>query len=250
MNTYLGAEITLDFTPLTEVVDATVIGSWIHYDENMAVTFSQEDVRAYVASLAEKYDTFQKPRQFVTGYGNTVEVVGGDYGWQLDQETEFATLLANVQNKEVLTREPAYLRRGLTHEGYDFGTTYVEVDLTNQHMFFYQDGQCVLDSPIVTGNPNAGNATPQGTYSIVYKQMHVNLRGPKLEDGTYEWDSPVTYWMPFNGGIGLHDATWQSSFGGSRYTWAGSHGCVNLPWNTADALYPLVDAGTPVICHY
>ena len=80
--------------------------------------------------------------------------------------------------------------------------------------------------------------------------MHVNLRGPKLEDGTYEWDSPVTYWMPFNGGIGLHDATWKSSFGGSRYTWAGSHGCVNLPWSTADKLYPMVEAGTPVICHY
>ena len=250
MNTYLGAEITLNFTPFTEVVDASVIGTFVHFDENMAVSFSEEAVRAYVASLSEKYDTVGKTRQFVTGYGNTVEVTGGDFGWQLDQETEYATLLANIQNKEVVTRDPAYLKTALTHEGYDFGTTYVEVDLTNQHMFFFQGGQLVLESDIVTGNPNAGNATPQGVYAIAYKQMHVNLRGPKKEDGTYEWDSPVTYWMPFNGGIGLHDAPWQSAFGGTRYTWAGSHGCVNLPWATADALYPLVDAGTPVVCHY
>lgn len=250
MNTYLGAEITLDFTPYTEVVDASVIGSWIHYDENMTVTFSEDDVRAYIQSLADKYDTYGKPRQFVTGYGNTVEVTGGSYGWQINQEEEFNTLLANVQNKEVITREPVYSNRGVTHEGNDFGTTYAEVDLTNQHMFYFKDGQLMMESDIVTGNPNAGNATPQGVYSLAYKQRNVNLRGPKKEDGTYEWDSPVSYWMPFNGGIGFHDAIWQSAFGGTRYTWAGSHGCVNMPYDKAGQLYELIETGTPVICHY
>lgn len=250
MNSYLGANITLDFSPYTEVVDASVISQWITVDENMQVTFNQDAVRAYIASLAEKYDTYGKSRTFTTGSGNTVQVDGGSYGWQIDQEAEYNALTANIQNAETVTREPNYARRGASHEGNDFGNTYAEVDLTNQHMYYFKDGQCVMQSDIVTGNPNKGNATPQGVYSLAYKAMNQVLRGPKKEDGTYEWESPVTYWMPFNGGIGFHDANWQSAFGGSRYQTYGSHGCVNLPPASAAELYNYIEAGTPVVCHY
>lgn len=102
-------------------------------------------------------------------------------------------------------------------------------DLTAQHMYFIQNGQIAMQCDIVTGNPNKGNATPQGMYSLYYKQQNQVLRGKKLEDGTYEYESPVDYWMPFNGGIGFHDASWQSAFGGARYQTYGSHGCVNMP---------------------
>lgn len=250
MNSYLGANITLDFSPYTEVVDASVISQWITVDENMQVTFNQDSVRAYIASLAEKYDTYGKSRTFTTGSGNTVQVDGGSYGWQIDQEAEYNALIANIQNAETVTREPNYARRGASHEGNDFGNTYAEVDLTNQHMYYFKDGQCVMQSDIVTGNPNNGNATPQGVYSLAYKAMNQVLRGPKKEDGTYEWESPVTYWMPFNGGIGFHDANWQSAFGGSRYLTYGSHGCVNMPPSAAAELYNYIEAGTPVVCHY
>ena len=67
------------------------------------------------------------------------------------------------------------------------------------------------------------------TYSLTYKSRNKTLRGTKKPDGTYEYETPVAYWMPFNGGIGFHDATWQSSFGGNRYLSHGSHGCVNMP---------------------
>ena len=250
MNSYLGANITLDFNPNTEVVDASQIAQWVVVDDEMQVTFNQELVRAYVSSLAEKYDTYGKPRTVVTGYGNSVEVQGGSFGWQIDQEAEYAALTANIQNAETVTREPNYIRRGVSHEGNDFGNTYVEIDLTRQHLFFFQNGQCTLQSDVVTGNPNLGNGTPQGVYSIAYKQQDTTLRGPKKEDGTYEWESPVKYWMPFNGGIGLHDAPWRSSFGGTIYNGNGSHGCVNLPPAFAAQLYPLVSAGMPVVCHY
>ena len=250
MNQYLRANITYDFNPFTEVVDASVISQWVTVDAEMNVTFNQDSVRGYIASLAEKYDTYGKPRSFVTGLGNTVEVTGGNFGWRIDQEAEYASLTANIQNGETVTREANYANRGLSHDVNDFGNTYVEVDLTNQHMFFFQNGQCVLQSDIVTGNPNEGNATPQGTYTLAYKQKDTVLRGPKQPDGTYKWESPVSYWMPFNGGIGLHDAPWRSSFGGSIYVGGGSHGCVNLPPDVAAQLYGYVDAGTPVICHY
>lgn len=250
MNGYLGANITLDFAPYTEIIDSPLISQWIIVDENMQVVFNQDAVRGYVASLAEKYDTFGKERTFVTGFGNTVQVSGGNYGWQIDQEAEFNALIANIQNAETVTREPNYARRAVSHEGNDFGNTYAEVDLTNQHMFYFQDGQCILQSNIVTGNPYKGNATPQGVYTLAYKAMNQVLRGKKLPDGTYEYESPVTYWMPFNGGIGFHDASWQAAFGGSRYLTYGSHGCVNMPAGAAGQLYGIIQSGTPVICHY
>ena len=88
-----------------------------------------------------------------------------------------------------------------------------------------------------------------GIYSIAYKQTDRILRGAKKADGTYEYESHVDYWMPFNGGIGLHDADWRGSFGGSIYKTNGSHGCINLPVDKAPALYELIEKGTPVICH-
>ena len=250
MNSYLGANITYDFNPYTEVVDASVISQWVSVDADMNVTFDEGAVRAYVQSLANKYDTKGKPRNFTTATGNVVTVEGGSYGWKIDQEAEYNTLIANIQNGETVTREPNYVSRAASHEGNDVGSTYAEVDLTAQQMYFIQDGQVVLQSGVVTGNPNRGNGTPQGVYTLAYKALDQTLRGTKKPDGTYEYETPVKYWMPFNGGIGFHDATWQSSFGGSRYLTNGSHGCVNLPYDVAGQLYNLISAGTPVVCHY
>lgn len=250
MNSELGANITLDFSPNTEVVDSSVISQWITVDDNMQVTFNQDAVKTYIAELAAKYDTVGKTRNFTTATGNVVQVEGGGYGWQIDQEAEYNALIANIQNAETVTREPNYASRAATHDANDWGNTYAEVDLTAQHMYYIQDGQVVMQCDIVTGNPNKGNATPQGMYSLYYKQKDQVLRGKKLEDGSYEYESPVAYWMPFNGGIGFHDASWQSAFGGDRYQTHGSHGCVNMPPASAAELYNYIEAGVPVICHY
>ena len=250
MNTYLRANITYDFNPNTEVVDASVISQWVKVDGDMNVTFDEEAVRAYVQSLADKYNTKGRPRSFTTATGNVVTVEGGSYGWQIDQAAEYNALIANIQNGETVTREANYASRAASHGGNDVGSTYAEVDLSAQQMYFIQNGQVVLQSGCVTGNPNRGNATPQGVYSLAYKALDQTLRGTKKPDGTYEYETPVKYWMPFNGGIGFHDATWQSSFGGSRYQTNGSHGCVNLPYDIAGQLYNLISAGMPVVCHY
>lgn len=250
MNSHLGANVTYDFNPYTEVVDASVISQWVHADADMNVIFDEGAVRAYIQSLADKYDTKGKTRNFTTATGNVVTIEGGSYGWRIDQETEYNALIANIQNGETVTREVNYVSRGASHEGNDVGGTYAEVDLTAQHMYFIKDGQVVLESGIVTGNPNKGNGTPQGVYSLAWKATDQVLRGTKQPDGSYEYETPVKYWMPFNGGIGFHDATWQSSFGGNRYQTHGSHGCVNLPYDIAGQLYQLISAGTPVVCHY
>ena len=250
MNAYLGASVTYTFGGATEVVDGSVISQWLTTDENMNVTYNEEGVSQYIASLAEKYDTYRKQRTFTSGSGNTVNVQGGNYGWLIDQAAEIEALKANISNKEVVTKEPVYKQTAASHGAADWGNTYVEVDLTNQYMYLFVNGSVVTSSPIVTGKPSEGSATPQGVYSIRYCKRNAVLRGPKKPDGTYEWESPVDFWMPFNGAIGLHDATWQSAFGGNRYLTHGSHGCVNLPYNIAKTVFNNVSAGTPVVCHY
>ncbi|MGN1267375.1 MAG: L,D-transpeptidase family protein [Dorea sp.] len=250
MNSYLGAKITYDFSPNTEVVDASVISQWVKCSDKMKVTFDKKAVKEYIDELAEKYDTLGQNRKFTTARGDTVTVKGGYYGWKINQDAEYEQLIKDIKSGEEVTREPEYTMRGASHGDTDIGDTYAEVDLTNQHMYFTKNGKVVLDSPVVTGNPNKGNATPQGTYSLTYKTRNATLRGRRNADGEYEYETPVAYWMPFNGGIGFHDARWQSSFGGSRYLTNGSHGCVNMPKEKAAQLYELISQKTPVICYY
>lgn len=250
MNQYLAASVTYTFGSAQEVVDRNVISQWVTTDENMAVTFHSDMVAQFVQGLADKYNTYKTQRTFTAGNGNTVNVEGGDYGWILDTETENEALLTSIQNGEVVTKEPAYKQRAASHDGADWGGTYVEVDLTNQNFYLFVDGALVTSGPIVTGKPSAGDATPQGVYLIKYCQRGATLRGPKQPDGSYEWESPVSFWMPFNGGIGLHDAPWQAAFGGNRYLTHGSHGCVNLQYDAAQTIFNNVQAGTPVVCHY
>lgn len=250
MNDYLKANVTYTFGESKEVVDAKVISEWLKTDDDMKVKFDEKAVKKYIKELAEKYNTYQKKRSFTSGSGNTVSVQGGDYGWLIDQKKEYNALLTNIEKREVVTKEPAYARKAASHSATDWGNTYVEVDLSRQYMYLFVNGAIVTSGPIVTGKPSTGAATPQGIYFIKYCARNATLRGPKQPDGSYEWESPVSYWMPFNGGIGLHDAPWQAAFGGNRYLTHGSHGCVNLPFNVAKTVFANVSAGTPVICHY
>lgn len=127
----------------------------------------------------------------------------------------------------------------------------MEVDLGNQHMWFYKDGQLIVDSDFVSGNMSyKDRVTPSGVYSLYYKQRDKTLRGKKNPDGTYEYESPVKYWMPFNGGVGLHDASWRSNFGGNIYKTSGSHGCINLPRSKAQVLYENIEKDVPIVCFY
>lgn len=251
MNKYLTASVTYKMGSQKEVVDKEKIQEWLYTQDSMKVAFSTKKMKAYISELAKKYDTYQTERTFTSANGNTVKVSGGDYGWKIDQDTEYEKLLSNLKKCETVEREPAYSKKAASHDGNEWGNTYVEVDLSGQRVYLVVNGSVVLNTPCVTGNVNKGWYTPQGVYSIKYCTRNATLRGPKQSDGSYEWESPVSFWMPFNGGIGLHDASWQTSFGNPQgYLSTGSRGCVNLQYDAAQTIYNNVSAGTPVICHF
>ena len=242
MNRYAGVTVTYRFGDKTEVLNGDRIHEWISVNADGSVALSSSGVASYVEELAAEYNTSSKAKNLKTSYGKTVQVKGGSYGWRINQSAEAGELAAIIRSGESQTREPVYGQKAASHGENDYGDTYVEINLTAQHLFFYKEGKLVVESDFVSGNVSKGWGTPAGTYSLTYKQKNAVLKGE-------DYETPVDYWMPFNGGIGLHDATWRSSFGGTIYKTGGSHGCINLPHSVAGKIYENISAGVPVICY-
>ena len=131
---------------------------------------------------------------------------------------------------------------GLAYYKYKY-KTFVLVDISEQTIWYYQNGKQKLKSDVVTGT-RGRTPTPTGTFKVRSKLKNINLVGPT-------WSSHVSYWMAFKGSsYGLHDASWRSSkqFSNHKtYLSNGSHGCVNLRPAFAATLYSSVKRGTTVI---
>lgn len=248
MNRCREMTVTYTFGEQSEVLDPATICSWITGSAEGQIQLNMDQVNAYVQTLASKYDTAGTARTFHTATGRDVSVTG-PFGWKIDQAGEAQALADVIRAAQSQSREPVYASRAVDRSAAEWGSTYVETDLTAQHVYMIKDGAVVWDAPCVTGNVSKNYTTPPGLYSLTYKQRDRILRGQKKADGKYEYETPVLYWMPFNGGIGFHDANWRSKFGGAIYQTSGSHGCVNLPPAKAAALYDLVYTGIPVICY-
>ena len=258
VNTYKNltkANITYTFGDETVTLDGNTIKNWLQFDEKGQLLQNDEAFRQhvvdYVAQLAADHDTVGTERQFQTTSGRTVYVYGSAYGWKIDQDKEVAQLMQEIQSGTHTTREPVYSMRANAHGINDLGDTYIEVDLTEQYMWYYQNGNIIFQSEIVSGLPSdPDRKTPPGIFTLNSKSSPSVLRGEMTANGTYSYEQLVTYWMPFNGGIGFHDADWQPYFGGDRYLTGGSHGCINLPPENAGQLYSLIQYDVPIICFY
>ena len=242
MNKYVGARITYQFGDKSETLSGDEIHNWLTVN-GTSVRINEGKATEYVKKLAASYDTAYKAKSLKTSYGKTVSITGGSYGYKINQAKEAATLVSLIKNGEQTSREPEYSQKGASRTGNDYGNTYVEINLTAQHLYFYVKGKLVVQSDFVSGNAAKGWSTPAGAYSITYKQRNATLKGQG-------YATPVSYWMPFNGGIGLHDANWRKTFGGTIYKTNGSHGCVNLPPAVAKTIYENISAGDPVLCFH
>ncbi|MCR5733996.1 MAG: L,D-transpeptidase family protein [Lachnospiraceae bacterium] len=241
LNEYCAAKITYVFGDKTEVLDAEKINEWISV-EGTEVTFDESKVSEYVTALAKKYDTFGQPHKLKTHTGEEITITAGAYGWWIDRPAETEALIDAIKSGYRGERTPVYKSEGAVYGENDYGDNYVEVDLTEQHLWVYVDGKVAAESDLVSGNVSQGNGTHTGIYGITYKEENATLRGAN-------YASHVSYWMPFNGNEGMHDATWRSSFGGDIYLTNGSHGCVNLPLSNAGKIFSLVEKGEAVIVY-
>lgn len=242
LNKYIQTKITYIFGSKNEVLDGNIINEWLSVDENLEVVINEMAVMRYVQGLSKKYDTVGSTRSFKTSMGKIVEVKGGLYGWKINRNAETRSLLENIKLGKILEKEPIYTQKALSRNEDEIGNTYVEINITRQHLWFYKDGKLTTQGAVVTGNPNKGHSTVLGTYMLNYKQKGATLTGA-------DYEAKVVYWMPFFGNVGIHDAGWRYSFGGEIYKRNGSHGCVNVPLYLAKTIFDNIEAGTPIICY-
>ena len=232
-------------------VDASVVCDWILLEEDGSfalddkgqLQFNEDAVAEFIDRLAEEYDTVGKVRRFKSTKGDIIEIEGGIYGNQLDKEAETAYLMDAFLGKADEVHIPTYKQTAVKQGKDDIGDTYIEVDMTEQMMYYYQNGKLELETPIVTGNTSRKMGTPAGVNYVYLKQTDRILRG----EG---YASHVNFWMPVKGNIGIHDAAWRSNYGGKIYQTNGSHGCINTPYNVMAKLYEMVEVGTPVVMFY
>lgn len=217
-------------------------GSDFLRDETGSFVWDEEKVKAAVDTLAEHYDTYGKPRTYLTTAGKEVYLEKGTYGTELDREAEKAWLYEALQERRSETHVPAYKHEAWARGENDIGDTFIEINLTAQNLLFYLNGNLEVDTPIVTGDMMRRRETPEGVYFIYLKQKNRILRGPG-------YASHVNYWMPVKGGVGIHDALWRDEFGGEIYEKNGSHGCINVPLEAAEKMYELTEVGMPVIIY-
>lgn len=253
-NNYTKASITYTFGDQSTTLDGNTIKDWLQFDEKGQLIWDdnsfQQHVAEYVAQLAATYDTVGTEREFQATSGRTVYVSSSVYGWKIDQAAEAAQLSQEIQSGTQTTREPIYAQTANAYGVNDLGNTYIEVDLSEQHMYYYQDGADIFESDFVSGNMSyADRQTHAGIFTLYYKKSPDVLRGGQKGTANY-YEQPVQYWMPFDGGIGFHDANWRDDFGGDIYLTSGSHGCINLPPENAAVLYDLIQYDVPIVCFY
>ncbi len=244
INKWLGTEITYDWNTFEVIVNGNLIKDWILREED-GVKLDEGAIASFVATNAGKYDTYGKSRRFVTTLGVEVSLANGGFGWQTDREKEVAELTALINDGAVTKKEPVYSYTAPQRGMYDIGNTYLEADITNQHVYFYQNGVMVFETDMVSGamNTTPDCVTPPGLFDVNFKTTNVVMKGVDYEYFCY-------YWVPYYGNYGLHDATWRDEFGGDIYLTNGSHGCLNLPLESAATLYNYLYTGCPIICYY
>lgn len=231
LNRYITSQITYHIGEQTFVLDGSCISQWLSVDENYQIVIDRKSVDAYVQEMTAQYRKLKRTTSFTTTGGSRIIVNGGDYNGVINRGAEAEFLISAIQKGEPTARDLN-----------NIGNTYVEISLSGQRLWFYKDGNLIVESSIVSGNVRRGYATPKGVYSLKYKQRNVVLKGE-------DYESPVSFWMPFNGIVGMHDATWRSRFGGTIYISDGSHSCINLPYNVARTIYNNIVPGTPIVCY-
>ena len=241
-----GKEIALDGSTLITWLSKQDDGSYTK-DESVF----KEKLTAFVKELASQYNSIGATRTFTGKDGQSHTVSGGTYGFRVSTDSEVSALLKMInENKSENNRIPEHTGQLPSGENGGLGTTYLEINITKQHLWFVKDGSVVLESDFVSGKESdPTRLTPSGTYYIYNKERNRVLRGTKQPNGKYEYESPVSYWMPFNKGIGLHDASWRSTFGRDIYIHSGSHGCINLPTGFAGSLYSQIYVNLPVVVY-
>lgn len=198
----------------------------------------KEKVQEWVNNDLESYNTLGGTFKFLTHDGEEVELKGVNYGDIMDKQKEIEFLVEAIENLQPYSQRIPVMS---IDDPDDIQSNIIEVSIEDQHLWYWQNGEVVMETDIVTGWKDKTD-TPKGVYKILDK-----INGTYLAGVDYKvW---VDKWIRFWHGYGLHDAMWRYEFGDDIYTWDGSHGCVNLPRPFAGDLYDMINIGDCVVIY-
>ncbi len=237
------------------IIDQSLLAEWVTVDDTGKITGDIETITKWTrGEFSSKIDTVGTKRVYTRPDGKEVTVEGGSYGWSVDGQALAGIIVEHIEQSSTDPIEVPLQSRGkvLAKGTPDWGKRYIDVDLAEQYVRMYdENGESIWEEYCVSGDTTADQGTITGVYAIEYKQSPMTLIGLDYDgDGMPDYENDVTYWMPFSGGYGLHDAPWRYTFGGNTFQYSGSHGCINLPYDSAAVLYGLVEKGDPVVVHW
>lgn len=226
----------------TEIIPIAVTNNnWYIVKYNGKIGFvSGEYVRSYGNEIKKQFGVENVSIQKIV-YANKKDFIYDKDGNILGYLEKYEGAYLLEKDKEYsLIKTDKYTGYALNNILKEIDGKLIEIDLTDQIISLYCENDILMRSEIVTGKDST--PTNVGSFKIYAKDEDRYLTG----EG---YSSHVDYWMPFDGGIGLHDADWRKQFGGNIYKKKGSHGCVNLPHDVAEYIYNNVKVGTKVLVH-
>ncbi len=212
-------------------------------DKDGNILISCSNVFDFVKKGLSNLDTNECIDRFQKDGKGLIYVSGNKNGKLYDENKEYENFINSIDGTGPDESEVVFPNKSLVVDGADLGKEYILVDMGKQHLRYYKNGRICIEYDIVTGNTGLGRGTPVGLYHIYNKRYHTILRG-------VDYASYVNFWLGVNKGIGIHDATWRSEFGGEIYKHSGSHGCINSPLDLMEKLYNQVEVGVPVLLYY
>ena len=233
--------ITVDFHGAKETLSQEQLHQVLKTSEKGSILVDEDALRALIGQWAVEYKAGSTPYLLDAYIGGVKPIDFLTVDYDVDEEGLLSLLTETLLEMEDADLEAPWLcwRKG---EAFTLGEEYVEIDIPNQTMTYFKDGEVFLTTDVVTG-ASWGYPTPPGLYKVENKDTDCWLSGE-------DYNVHVDYWVGFVGYmIGIHDAKWRTKFGGENYIKNGSHGCVNTPTEAMEELFKNIEVGVPVLVY-
>ncbi len=138
----------------------------------------------------------------------------------------------------------------------DMPAQFILVSFQEQHIWAYQNGQLVQDTPVTTGIRGVSSeGTDFGPMQILHKNHPWTMHSPWPKGNPLWYPDTVVQYASFftDSGEAIHDASWEpdAALGpGSQFEAAyESHGCIHVPLGVASWFYNWVNVGTQMVVY-
>lgn len=239
LNKKVNRKIKVDFSGKEITIPKQDVAGFLLVDKENNVGVNNTSINNYLLTLASEnsYAKSSGSKRIVTSFD-----VKSPY-YQIEN-----ALLTNDEGEIKVSAKPQTFYQQASQRSLPTSGTYIEVSISQQYMWLYNNGKLVLKTAVVTGNHSLGRDTPQGTYKIWNKERNKVLDGASVG---YDYKVPVDYWMAVDyTGVGIHDIGWLNSKNAEQsrnvYKTNGSHGCINTPDDLMHIMYENTPIGTPV----